>query len=732
MVNTGLFMGCSALTSVKFNEPSKLGFYNCIQNNVFNGTSITSLTFPTSITSYSYIAPYALANMPYLQEIHFAGMPKSSIAQTYESDNINVNTNVIYSSVTNSNIYGVFDSTNKKRYNPAYAYDNYFVECDESKCKELVNMCLTNNFPMVLIRGSANMSGCGACVQFAEIATHTAQFLDWVKSQSNKYVIIETSYTVKVPPFTSTGHFPYLDIYWKEKDTGIVHWYTKKSANVRPGPASQLIKEINTAFSNYKGSSTSMLSSISVDLLENHCFGLNHDVMLFGNDSLVPIPYKDDGSGTIPSIIYEQTVQVDRLTVDDFRYNQWYYNAEQLRKYADQNYLPVLVEFGSKNCGPCEDFSAIFNNKEFQQLVTSKKILLCRLGEETSFDGGQAYYVSKEWAIRGEYPEGKMPILMFYWKQRNGATDGQGNYFDKIHKLYAHFNDRSDTSFPYCPLLYDKATVLNWIQNTCFKLLDDCGYVPNSKFNRPTIARYSQYPRYNKYANYSNDSYGRYYPVHALHAPRIGVDDQYTISVLNASNVLTKYTINARATSEVPPNGTYQYFTTLSDASVESSWYETNYDISGVMFKVGAQSTDQYLTSDAYSYGQTELELYCNEHAISGSNVLSQTSSFNDLAYIYDENGDPTTQINIDEFGPGQPIYNVVWTYNTRNIVRSSKNISKVKAYTSAEVEVKTDSRGKKYLDIVGSNYVMSANYYWTNTSEDKIMWLSTFTNYSE
>ena len=40
-----------------------MAFYPSIENDVFNGTAITSFTFPTSITSLGMIEDYALRGM---------------------------------------------------------------------------------------------------------------------------------------------------------------------------------------------------------------------------------------------------------------------------------------------------------------------------------------------------------------------------------------------------------------------------------------------------------------------------------------------------------------------------------------------------------------------------------------------------------------------------------------------------------------------------------------------
>lgn len=39
--------------------------------------------------------------------------------------------------------------------------------------------------------------------------------------------------------------------------------------------------------------------------MQTHCFGLNHDVLLYGNDDpTTAFEYKDTGGGGVPSIIY--------------------------------------------------------------------------------------------------------------------------------------------------------------------------------------------------------------------------------------------------------------------------------------------------------------------------------------------------------------------------------------------------------------------------------------------
>ena len=144
-----------------------------------------------------------------------------------------------------------------------------------------------------------------------------------------------------------------------------------------------------------------------------------------------------------------------------------------MREYADKNYLPVLAEIGSAFCGPCEDLGAIFNTDEFQAFVKQKKMLLCRIGDAKSFDKGAPYYITNVWARRGiDYPEGKMPILMFYYVKKDGATDGIDEVTDATFMTFAHFNKETDKDYPNCKLVYDKQTVMDWIKTECFGTLD--------------------------------------------------------------------------------------------------------------------------------------------------------------------------------------------------------------------------------------------------------------------
>lgn len=71
-----------------------------------------------------------------------------------------------------------------------------------------------------------------------------------------------------------------------------------------------------------------------------NCFGLGHNVRLYSKEGKC-VEFVSNGAGG--TAMYNTTVQVDKLTVDDFRYGQWYAQAKPLKSYADANYIPVLA-----------------------------------------------------------------------------------------------------------------------------------------------------------------------------------------------------------------------------------------------------------------------------------------------------------------------------------------------------------------------------------------------------
>jgi hypothetical protein len=58
--------------------------------------------------------------------------------------------------------------------------------------------------------------------------------------------------------------------------------------------------------------------------------------------------------------------EVDTTTVSDFKTGKWYYNATELKAYADSSRLPVFAEFSDRYCEPCIKFrNEIYERSDF-------------------------------------------------------------------------------------------------------------------------------------------------------------------------------------------------------------------------------------------------------------------------------------------------------------------------------------------------------------------------------
>lgn len=120
--------------------------------------------------------------------------------------------------------------------------------------------------------------------------------------------------------------------------------------------------------------------------------------------------------------MYSQAVQVDNLTVDDFKYGQWYGKAKLLREYADSNYIPVLV-IASQGDNYKESMifnNEVFNDDEFQDAVMQRNILLCKV-ESSSFSGNDWQFAVSIWMNKGSFSH--FPLVMMYWLRKDGSIE---------------------------------------------------------------------------------------------------------------------------------------------------------------------------------------------------------------------------------------------------------------------------------------------------------------------
>lgn len=87
---------------------------------------------------------------------------------------------------------------------------------------------------------------------------------------------------------------------------------------------------------------------------------------------------------------------VDEYSKINFKTGRWYYNAQQLKQFADKWHIPVVIEYSSKGCTPCEYWARnSFNNESFQDWIKNQKFLFCRVEKKSA---------NESWLDTEKYP----------------------------------------------------------------------------------------------------------------------------------------------------------------------------------------------------------------------------------------------------------------------------------------------------------------------------------------
>lgn len=87
--------------------------------------------------------------------------------------------------------------------------------------------------------------------------------------------------------------------------------------------------------------------------------------------------------------------------------------------------------------------------------------------------------------------------------------------------------------------------------------------------------------------------------------------------------------------------------------------YESIYQVSGLMFKVGNTEQQMEIRNDFFNYEAKSETAYLNEIGVSNADILNVQSSFIDDIYLEDDDGDPTTEIDQDAASNTSFLFNV-------------------------------------------------------------------------
>lgn len=360
-------------------------------------------------------------------------------------------------------------------------------------------------------------------------------------------------------------------------------------------------------------------------------------------------------------------------------------------------------------------------------------MLLVKVTADGGLQDEHFNYIMNNWFEPGKYPIGKMPIMMMY-RLTSKTADGS-TYLPSRASYYAHYNSQSDSDTPQGPLTYDIATVQNWIMSQLGNPVFNCASIPT----RPNIASFGWggdgYPnRFKRYDNQPNDDYGRYFPVYRL-ANRAD-SDITTIKVPSSANTPIDVTINRNVTVVDIMPGTYQYFTLQNTGD---AYYESHYDQSGIIFKVGNQSDvvenvigdlDLNVTFDTFltNNGWTRDDL--SPSTDSTKRFISDIYAINELDVFISP---PTYDLGY--FDPGETKYNMVQTvtFNSEKTYNGSK-ITKIvlDILTEAESTPATEDPAQTPRQKSGATEtVVHATFYGKPyVTGQQLLWVKNFYNY--
>ena len=444
MLSEHMFDGCINLTAIDFGESSDL---RQIGSHVFaNCPKLTSVTFPASVNTLEYLDPECLA--------------KSSIQR------------VVFKGVDDSQFVDIIEKTIDAKYDGGVMYINKI---------DVLNNGVDLGIPIFAYYTNLNLAtgkGCSQCeIAHAKIF-NTKLFKNWVETKSYYFTVLPagSDYNSLIsriqklcnynPPLG--WKFPFGLYYWKNRDTGEVkyHVFNRFNSDSLGNTDAKLIATIDKAFSGWNGITT----EVKVIKPSLTTFGQTSPVTFVsstGNEYLC----ENNKITKLP------TFRVDTRTDSDFKYGIWYYNAKQLKEFADKHHLPVLVEFGAKSCDPCQDFSRnTYRNQTFQEELKKRRCLLCKVeikdGDSFAYPTTtQAYFVSHYW---GE-SKTLIPQLVYYWKKSDNDT----------YKQVWNYNYRSD------PANANYQTVLNKLDAMLGSYAGDNKYVaPEVKTSDDGTFRY--------------------------------------------------------------------------------------------------------------------------------------------------------------------------------------------------------------------------------------------------
>ena len=428
MLNDGMFRNCTSLTAVELQDyVNNRSVLDRLGSDVFDGCSVlSSIVIPPSISSLIQIDENFLRGSS-IRKITFSGLP----------DDI----------FTSGHTENSFSTVN-----------GYVTQLDPAK--KVIEDALDRNIPMVLVTCKKSIqeditSDCGICRALARMLNDKA-WLNYMDSNKDKCYFIEASYKDNIDlwrlisyPSRSKDN-PLNGIYNKDSGTYAKLLVIYKNPNGKvsstawsgTGYVNKLIAQVDKIVSK---SNEKVIESASRSATVSK-FGSPFDYVLAYSST--GTEYKLSSNSTVEKYI---APEVDTVTTSDFKTGVWYYNAKELKQYADNYGIPVFVEFSDYGCTPCTKFrTEIYERQEFQEWVAKQPYLFCRI-ETKNFGefnrmATQPYFAKQVWAKGGTVG---LPCFIFYWNRQQdpvwdmfGYHDNQIGYQELIDMISQKFKQQ--------------------------------------------------------------------------------------------------------------------------------------------------------------------------------------------------------------------------------------------------------------------------------------------------
>ena len=530
----GYFNGCSKLKKVGFKDYGENAAFNYLQKNAFVGcTSLTSLEFPQSLDNLStQIEDCALSGCTALQEICFHGVNASEMFKieegldedlyygkwydfdTYPGDSAGIekidkllnyiadkglSACILFDQYYVDNVLGSREpSWSGERH---YASQRYFNNESHQGTDPLSALCKYRKAIFIRINDWINKDMCDAFEASGELLSSNVQELRESAFQLRKLNLKNENYDIFCHLFNEKMRLynaNVLKAFILQKNGkcvvtigGIIHGSKgvtrfsldskKVSSSYSWKDASQeVVDKIDTKYLKKKLVSMKNETLLQAKrceftnqmLMKNGFYRLNHDVKVKTKDYPGGLDYKHDASKVVP-YVEKNEYPSDKVEKTSFVPGKWYYNAKEIKEYADEHGLPLLVLFSLETCTPCQAYKAkVHENVAFQQWIAKQKFLCCRIEAEKpkGYDAELRYCedelsknaqnflkagqtrVDSYNAFGDVAPStGKLlygyfnstnfmpPAAVFYWKKTNGATVAYHDYqFHSLINIFSH------------------------------------------------------------------------------------------------------------------------------------------------------------------------------------------------------------------------------------------------------------------------------------------------------